>query len=69
MGNGGRGNQSWPERKFALIVFTILAGVGLGILLWLSVEEPSQRDSLAEAADWLFKGAVGAIFATVVNGR
>ena len=69
MADGGRGNQSWPERKFALLVFTVLAGVGLGILLWLSIEEPSRRDSLAEVADWLLKGAVGAIFATVVNGR
>ena len=69
MGNGGSGNQSGPDSKFALIVFSILAGVGLGILLWLSVEDPSRRDSLAEAADWLFKGAVGAVFATVIHHR
>ena len=69
MGDGDKGSQSWPERKFTLIVFTILAAVGLGILLWLAVEEPSRRDSLVEAADWLLKGSVGAIFATVVNGR
>ena len=69
MGDGGRGNQSRPDNKFALIVFTALASVGLGILIWLSVEDPSKRDTLAEAADWLFKGAVGAIFATVVTSR
>ena len=69
MGNGGRDSGNWPERKFALIVFTLLVCAGVGTLVWLAVDDPSRRDSLADAADWLMKGGVGALVGLLIERR
>ena len=68
--NTGRenGNGSSPNNLPTLLSLA-LGLSGFIVLLWLGIEDPSRRDDLADAADWLMKGGIGVFFGTLVGRR
>ena len=47
----------------------VLGLCGFIVLVWLGIEDPSRREDLADAADWLMKGGIGVFFGTLVGRR
>ena len=52
-----------------LVIVLVLGLTGFGVLVWLAIEDPSYREDLAEAADWLMKGGIGAFIGILVGRR
>ena len=67
-GDGGPSEQG-PQFKGWLVFFLVVGVVGLGIRVWLAAIDPSLRDDLAEAADWLMKSGLGAVIGMYVDRR
>ena len=69
MAGSVRGNGSGPERKLAIIGSIAIGITGFATLFWLAIEEPSRRDSLWDAADWLMKGGIGLFIGMMIGGK
>ena len=68
--NNGRGNGNGGFRNNPPALLSLALGLsGFIVLLWLGIEDPSRRDDLADAADWLMKGGIGAFFGTLIGRR
>ena len=68
--NGDSGNDGGGFRENLPPLLALILGLaGFIVLVWLSIEDPDRRDSLAEAADWLMKGGIGAFFGTLAGRR
>ena len=68
--NNEPGNDRGGVRlNLPLVVVLALGLVGFGVLVWLAVEDQSYREELAEAADWLMKGGIGAFIGILVGRR
>jgi hypothetical protein len=63
------GSSQGPQFKLTLLAFLALGAIGLGILIWLAIDDPDRRDSLGEAADWIMKTGIGAAIGMLVDRR
>ena len=69
MNNGRGGGRDGFRNNLPSLLSLILGLTGFIVLVWLGVEDPSRREDLADAADWLMKGGIGVFFGTIVGRR
>ena len=68
--NNNQGNDRGNVRlNLPLVIVLVLGLTGFGVLVWLAIEDSSYREDLAEAADWLMKGGIGAFIGILVGRR
>jgi hypothetical protein len=67
--NGGQGKGNGPELKLAIIGSIAIGITGFATLFWLAIEDPTRRDSLSDAADWLLKVGIGTFIGVMVGRR